>query len=850
MGGKSLTNTFGSLTAGTLSNGTLTNNGGNYDLQNGTVSAVLAGTNGVNKTTSNTLTLTGANTYDGATAITAGNLTISNNTALGSTVGGTTIASGASLNLQGDITVGAEVLTHNGGSSGFLRNVSGNNTWNGNIAVGSASSRIQSDSGLLTIGGNITQANNAIFQGAGNISITGVISGSNFVMGGAMSGTLFLSGNNTYTGSTNVNAGTLSVSSINNQGVNGVFGNNTAQIYLGATTNGTLQYTGSGVTTDRRIRVGGLGAGSDAGGAIIRNDGSGALVFNWSGQFNQATASTTANRTLTLGGTNTDLNTIQAAIVDNTASTGLVGLIKADAGTWVLSGNNTYSGATTINAGTLQIGAGGASGNLSTSSTITNNGTLVFNRSGNMTQGTNFANSISGTGNLTQAGSGTLFLGGTNSYTGLTTISAGNLSINATTAVGSTSGINLANAAALIYNGSAATLDRAITVTSGTGTIRNTGGALTLSGALSKNGTTLTLAGGTNGITVSGVISGSANNSDLIIDGGTTTLTNANNSYNGPTFIINGATLNASVTGALPTSTLTAVTINGSSTLALGASQSIASLSGTSGSTVNLNANTLTINGSATTTYSGGISGTGNLVKNGSGTQTLAGATTFNGTTTVNSGTLKADAANALANTSSIDLNGGSLLVAAANAVNDNANITLRNGGRLAVNGNFDETVGALTLSANSTIDFSGFVGTLRFGSIASWAPGATLSIWNWSGTTRYGDQINNYQTPSNLVFTNNATLTNNLANISFYSDSGITSIGSGFERGFTGGGTEIIAVPEPETYLTGVILLLGGTIYLFRRAKHREGHRPAWPKFLARKAFQEKISKINTVSG
>jgi hypothetical protein len=58
----------------------------------------------------------------------------------------------------------------------------------------------------------------------------------------------------------------------------------------------------------------------------------------------------------------------------------------------------------------------------------------------------------------------------------------------------------------------------------------------------------------------------------------------------------------------------------------------------------------------------------------------------------------------------------------------------------------------------------------------------------------------------------------------------------------FAGPGTLIIAVPEPETYLTGVILLLGGTIYLFRRAKHREGHRPAWPKFLARKAFQERI--------
>jgi autotransporter-associated beta strand protein len=68
------TNTFGSLTGGTLSNGTLSNNGGNYNLQNGTVSAVLAGTNGVNKTTAGTITLSGANTYTGTTTVTAGRM--------------------------------------------------------------------------------------------------------------------------------------------------------------------------------------------------------------------------------------------------------------------------------------------------------------------------------------------------------------------------------------------------------------------------------------------------------------------------------------------------------------------------------------------------------------------------------------------------------------------------------------------------------------------------------------------------------------------------------------------------------------------------------------------------------
>jgi len=149
------------------------------------------------------------------------------------------------------------------------------------------------------------------------------------------------------------------------------------------------------------------------------------------------------------------------------------------------------------------------------------------------------------------------------------------------------------------------------------------------------------------------------------------------------------------------------------------------------------------------------------------------------------------------------------------------------------MSGNFSENVGQLTLSRDSIIDFSGFSGVLRFSGVGSWAAGANLAIWNWSGLTQYNDPINNYQNPSRLVFTNNATLSSNLANISFYSGNGSGFIGNGFEvSGFSGGGSEIIAVPEPETYLTGVILLLGIGIYLRRQAKHW-GHRPAWPKFL-----------------
>ena len=119
--------------------------------------------------------------------------------------------SGAALQLQGGITVGAEALTLNGGgvaNDGAVRNISGNNLWSGAVTLGSAST-IASDSSTLTLSGTIANGGfTSTFGGAGDVTVSGVISGTGgLTKSGA--GTLTLSVANTFTGALNVSAGTL-----------------------------------------------------------------------------------------------------------------------------------------------------------------------------------------------------------------------------------------------------------------------------------------------------------------------------------------------------------------------------------------------------------------------------------------------------------------------------------------------------------------------------------------------------------------------------------------------------------------------------------------------------------------
>ena len=124
-----------------------------------------------------TLTLTGANTYTGTTTVSAGVLNIQNASALGTTAAGTTVSQRrrpANPRRHHHAGRGPEPQRHGRLQRRRARNISGNNTYAGAVTLGSAA-RINSDSGTLTLSGNIGGAYALTVGGAGNTTISSVI---------------------------------------------------------------------------------------------------------------------------------------------------------------------------------------------------------------------------------------------------------------------------------------------------------------------------------------------------------------------------------------------------------------------------------------------------------------------------------------------------------------------------------------------------------------------------------------------------------------------------------------------------------------------------------------------------
>jgi fibronectin-binding autotransporter adhesin len=312
----------------------------------------------------------------------------------------------------------ASSITFNSGSGAFV--LAGN-------AINLTGGVTNSSSNLQTINlGLALSAGTHTFTVTTHITVNGTISGAGGITKSGTSNTLFLTGtNNSYGGVTNINGGPVSVLKLSDGLFNSSIGasSNAASNLLLPNSTSTLTYAGSGDSTDRLFTAGSSNGTINASGT---GGAAGALSFTNTGAIAYSTVDQV--RGFTLGGTNVGDNTMAPVFGNNGA--GVFSLAKAGAGKWILTGNNTYTGTTTISGGTLQIGNGSGTGTLG-SGNVTNNAALVFNRSDAYAA----ANAISGAGNLTQAGPGTTTLSGNNTYTGANIITAGTLQFSKTAAL-------------------------------------------------------------------------------------------------------------------------------------------------------------------------------------------------------------------------------------------------------------------------------------------------------------------------------------------------------------------------------------------------------------------------------
>jgi len=361
-----------SLTAGLIEDGTLDSSA--FGVQAGAASAVFGGGGALTKTGSGIVTLSGANMYSGGTTIDAGTLQIAGSGTLGAatglvTVSGGTLDLGATTQTAGPLSLTAGVIQDGRLDSAAF-----------GVAAGTVS---------------------AVFAGSGALTKSG-------------GGTVVLTAANIYSGGTVISGGMLQLGDGGSSG--SLVGNATDDATFAVDRSDTYTFAGS---------VTGTGA--------FEQIGSGTTILTTSNSYGGGT--TISAGVLQLGDGDGD-GSITGSVIDGTVfnvddlGTTTLGQISGGgslsqigSGTTILNAANSYTGGTTITAGTLQLGDGGNSGSLT--GNITDNATLAVDRSDIFT----LTESISGTGGFAQIGTGTTVLTAAQNYTGGTTVLAGTLQL-------------------------------------------------------------------------------------------------------------------------------------------------------------------------------------------------------------------------------------------------------------------------------------------------------------------------------------------------------------------------------------------------------------------------------------
>lgn len=568
-------------TVGALSGaGSLSLGAGNFTTTvgaNSTFSGAITGSGIFAKAGANTLTLSGnSSSFSGAINVNAGALRVSDANALGNTTGSTTVANNAALELTATpASAEAISLTGSGVSSGgALRNISGNNSLSGLITLAGAS-RINSDSGTLTLdvssGNAITGTQNLTVGGAGNVTIADNVNISSGTLTKDGAGTLTLSAANNYTGATTVTNGTLVV--------NGSIAGSTVSVGNATTDNGSVLMGSGSVGATTINNNGRISPGNSVGTLSVSNT----LTFA-----NGADYLWEINGTNGPAGTTWDLITVDTATTGDSAGTLALGnsgqvTVTGDA----IDGFSFNGGIDYTNNYFRIIGASTVTGNVSVLSfnnvdlgsgswTFVTNGSglflnylapgvsLLFTNSAALDQGaaglvTN--NSAGAFSQITNQGTTTAvvisntapvtFTNANNDYTGATVVARGTLvttadSLNnsagafgnavSTVQVGSTNGAT-SDAATLLIGAGGVTVGRGVAITvgsSGTRTVgaTNASGVATYSGNVTA-ATNVTLSASNSGGTTlfSGSIGGAgavtiAGNGQVVLSGDNTGLTN------------------------------------------------------------------------------------------------------------------------------------------------------------------------------------------------------------------------------------------------------------------------------------------------------------------------------------